>query len=313
MSFRRTTLVMRVSCISLENKGLMLKKLFFAISFIAISITGFGQEVCSSTSRVPYEWPSHRNWFIAPNLFSGSIVNMQTSAVTAAGDAFNPVRSYEAVSAASDDQGNLLFYTNGRSLWKGVGAAVTETYNGLLTGNESGIANGSASQGVITLRHPLDPERYWILTTDDALAGTSGLNAFSFDKNGNNLSGPLRLGAFRTSEGISATFHENGVDIWVTVLESGTGFFSTFLLKCDGFDTTPVRSAGPTVSGNRERGGVAFSWDGEYFAQAHPNFWPDGDKIVSIYRFNKATGALFDAKNVSGAWGSPYDLSLIHI
>jgi gliding motility-associated-like protein len=271
--------------------------------------TNSNAQTCASNSRIPYEWPGHRNWFISPNAFTGAIIDMQTMNVTQAGDAWNPVRSYEAVSAASDDQGNLLFYTNGRSLWTGTGANVNETYNGLLTGNEAGLANGSASQGVITVRHPLDPERYWIITTDDALAATQGLNAFSFDSNGNLLSGPQRLGNFRTSEGISATFHENGVDIWVTVLESGTGFFSSFLLKCDGFQTPGVRSPGPTVDGNRERGGVAFSWDGNYFAQAHPNWWPDNDKIVSIYRFNKTTGQLYDPKNVSGAWGSPYDIT----
>ena len=280
------------------------------IAFIFCSNYGQAQETCASNSSQPYEWPSQRNWFMAPNLYSGIVINMQTMGVTSVGGPGNAVTSYEGVSAASDDNGELLFYTNGRSLWKGTGSGVTKTFSGLLTGNEGGINNGSASQGVITVRHPLDPDRYWVITTDDAIAATKGMNAFSFDKAGNLLSGPTRLGSFRTSEAISATLHSNGVDIWVTCLASGGGQFYTYLLKCDGFDNTPVVSSiGPKVTSNRERGGMAYSWDGEYLAQAHPNWWPDGNKIVSIYKFNKSTGELYDAKNVSGVWGSPYDIT----
>ena len=285
-------------------------QLFFCF-LLAFNTHGLeAQETCPSNSNKPYEWPSQRNWFIAPNLYSGIIVNMKTMGVTSVGGPGNAVTSYEGVSAASNDKGELLFYTNGRSLWTKTGSSVTKTYSGLLTGNEGGMSNGSATQGVITVRHPLDRGRYWVVTTDDALGSTKGMNAFSFDTLGNLLSGPTRLGSFRTSEGISAALHSNGIDVWVTCLASGTGKFHTFLLKCNGFEMeSVVSSIGPNVTSGKERGGIAFSWDGEFLAQAHPNWWPDGDKIVSIYKFNKTTGQLYDAKNVSGAWGSPYDIT----
>ena len=54
---------------------------------------------------------------------------------------------------------------------------------------------------------------------------------------------------------------------------------------------------------------VLFIKDGEYLAQAHQIGSTDGNKIVSIYKFNKSTGELYDAKNVSGVWGSPYDIT----
>ena len=284
---------------------------FFCSLFLSFYVLNSdAQEACASSSNKPYEWPSQRNWFIAPNLYSGVVINMETMGVTSVGGPSSPVTSYEGVSAASNDKGELLFYTNGRSLWRGVGGSVTKTYSGLLTGNEGGMNNGSAAQGVITVRHPLDPARYWVVTTDDALASTNGMNAFSFDTLGNLLSGPIRLGTFRTSEGVSATLHANGVDVWLTCLASGSGQFHTFLLKCDGFESeSVVSSVGPIVDSGRERGGIAYSWDGGYLAQAHPNWWPDGDKIVSIYKFNKSTGQLYDAKNVSGVWGSPYDIA----
>jgi gliding motility-associated-like protein len=297
----------------MNKSNLKLLSILVLLVVLISTKKSFSQNSCASTSPFPYEWPSHKNWFVAPNVWTGSIVNMQNGSVTTVGAAGNGVTSYEGVSAASDDQGNLLFYTNGRRLWTGTGAGAVLKYSGLLQGNENGSTgnNGSASQGVITVRHPLNPDRYYVLTTDDAQSATAGLNYFVFDKLGNLLSGPTRLGSFRTSEGIAATKHENGVDIWVTIMASGTNNFHTFLLTCDGFVSPAVVSGdAPYVDGGRERGGLAFSFDGQYFAQAHANWDPYNNMRVSVYRFNKATGQIYDVKRISDeSAGSPYDLT----
>ena len=88
----------------------------------------YTQETCASNSSKPYEWPGQRNWFMAPNLYSGVVINMETMAVTSVGGPGNSVTSYEGTSAASNDKGELLFYTNGRSLWTGTGSSATKTY-----------------------------------------------------------------------------------------------------------------------------------------------------------------------------------------
>ena len=62
------------------------------------------QETCSSNSVLPFEWPGQRNWFIAPNLYSGVVINMETMGVTSVGGPGNSVTSYEGVSAASNDK-----------------------------------------------------------------------------------------------------------------------------------------------------------------------------------------------------------------
>ncbi len=259
-------------------------------------------QTCPSNSRNPWEWPSHNNWYFG----NGSILNFTTGVVTAGVGK----DSYEGVSTASDDNGNLLFFTNGRLVWNNVGG---ETYNGLLTGNENGSTGtrGSASQGVITIKHPLDPDSYYILTTDDALSGTSGLNYFEIDPSGNHVNGPVRLGAFRTTEAISATLHENGVDVWVMVAESNSTNFHAFLLKCDGFDPNPVTSGGGVaVNADRERGGAAFSWDGNKFAYGHPDWYPNGEKELLLFDFDKSTGLLSNAKAIgdAGRAENPYDI-----
>ena len=49
-------------------------------------------------------------------------------------------------------------------------------------------------------------------------------------RSGTLMSGPTRLGDFRTTEGIAATSHANGKDIWVTVQEAGSTNLHSFLI-----------------------------------------------------------------------------------
>jgi gliding motility-associated-like protein len=288
-------------------------KVFFLSTFLMLSLSTLLQgQGCVSTSIYPYEWPSHRNWFFAPNAWTGMVRNMSTGTNTSVGVVGTvAVTSYEGVSAASDDNGNLLFYTNGRKLWKNTGGSTTLLSSAILEGNEGSLANGSASQGVIIVRHPLDPTNYYIFTTSDANHAGSGLNYLKFNSSGSLVTGATRLGTYKPTEGIAATKHANGVDIWITVMESGSNNFNTYLLTCTGVVSTPVVSAvAPNVSGQKERGGVAFSYDGTKFAQAHPNFSPDGAKEVSLYDFNKSTGAITNARHISSTatTESPYDV-----
>jgi|GEM_PF-2503564 len=272
-------------------------------------------QACATTSKNPWEWPSQRNWLIGPpNLWDGQILNTLTNTVTVAGTGGGTaVSTYEGTSAASDDKGNLLFYTNGRRLFAGTGPATTLKFGGLLEGNEGGSSiTGSAAQGVITVRHPLNPNNYYVFTTDDNIGATLGMNYCVFDKSGNKTAGPTRLGAYRTTEGITATFHQNSVDIWITVLGSGTSNFYSYKLTCTGLNATPVISAvAPNVPGqgtNKERGGLAFSWDSKHLAAALPL---GGGQDVSLYDFDNATGIISNRTYLtsSSILDSPYDVT----
>ena len=282
----------------------MVKKILFILLSI-LSFNSFSQLICPINTDLtkPWEWPAHSNWYFG----DGNIHNFNTGVTLLD----NTKNSYEGVSSVSDDQGNLLFYTNGRNLWDKNGNLTT---NSLLEGNEGGGTGdvGSASQGVITIRHPFAPDDYYVLTTDDALGGTLGLNYVVIGKDGQLKSGPTRLGSFRTTEGIAATLHRNGLDVWVTVQASGTTNYYTYLLTCSGFDPNPVISnvAPPDVSGNKERGGLAFSPDGTKFAQGHPDYWPNSDKELTLYDFNNLTGEITNPINISpnGSGQNPYDL-----
>jgi hypothetical protein len=298
------------------------KLIYILLGLVSILPSISQAQNCASNDS--WTWPGHRNWFVAPpNQWTGNIVDMTNGAVTTVGvnggsvAAGGAITSYEGVASVSDDNGNLLWYTNGRRLWRGTGAGATLMYSGLLAGNEGGATgnNGSAVQGIMIAKHPLDADRYYVFTSDDANSGTkNGLNYWTFDSGGNLLSGPTRLGAFVTTEGIAVTRHANGVDIWVAVMETGTGLFNAYLITCAGIDipNSNLGQAGaPVVNGQQDRGSIAFSWDGTRFAQAHPNQWPTADQQVSLYDFDNATGAITNPMHIAptGTILAPYDIT----
>lgn len=305
-----------------------MKKVLFAVKYFGLIVlfsfpTQLLGQGCSSTSIYPFEWPAHNNWFVAPaNEWTGTILNMTTLTTTVAGTALAgdnlgaQVGQYEGTTAVSDENGNLLMYSNGRIMWTGVGNGTTQTYNGLLEGNEGGSTSnrGSGTQGIISIRHPNAPNDIHVFTTDDANSGpTVGLNHFVFDLSGNLTAGPTRLGSYRTTEAVAATHHNNGIDIWVTAMDVNGNYY-TYLITCTGIDfpnSNLAQAGGPTsVAGNsnHERGGLTFSYDGQKIAQAH------GSAVVaekiSLYDFNNTTGAITNRMDIcqSNQIYSPYDL-----
>ena len=146
---------------------------FKLIFFIVIQPCILFSQQCVSTSKYPFEWPSHKNWYIgnygAGIGSTGYMLNMETlESINLGGNWSEGVGSYEGVTTASDDEGNLLFYSNGRSMFTGIGTFVYKTYGGLLSGNEGRNTVSSSLQGIITVRHPLNPYDYHVFTVDDA-------------------------------------------------------------------------------------------------------------------------------------------------
>ena len=266
------------------------------LMLLCISAAPSFAQTCASTSPYPYLWPSHKNWFFAPNLWTGTIKDMSTGAETVAGYVGLAVTSYEGTSCVSDDSGNLVFYANGRRMWRNTGAATTLISSALTTGNEGGAnSSGSAVQGLITVRHPLNPNVYHIFMVDDVIGGfREGLSHRTYNSSTNTLSSKTRVGNYRTGEGVAATKHKNGVDIWVTTYQANSINFHSYLVKCDGSIDPAVTSAvAPNHNNNELRGGLAFSFQGDKMAQAYPNATGgQADHEVEVFNFDNATGIL---------------------
>ena len=278
---------------------------------------------CGSSSSVNrWQWSTGQNWFMGDGVFAnfpGGTGGITFSSI----NTNNSERiAYEGTATISDNAGNLLYYSNGRKLWK---ADNTLIYSGLLAGNENGSSPGnpggitnSAVQGILFVKHPSNNDLMYIFTTDDALTtATNGLNYWRLTLSTGAISGPTRLGTYRTTEQLDATFHSNGTDVWVSTRESGTAGKANFsklysyLVTASGLNTTPViSSVAPAVDANEsfdrnwERGALKFSWDGSRAASVnHMTGWNSYDDAIVVYDFNKTTGQFSNSKSVAGIWG----------
>ena len=314
-------------------KKLLLLGLFFSLTFI--SKQSFGQ-TCPANFALdaPHMWPTHSKWYFGDSQMM-SFGGNGTSAPTVSSIAGGGFTAYESCASVSDETGNLLFYTNGVNLWDGTGAAIAVPGGRLLTGAENAAGDaGSAVQGVLIAKHPLDVENYYIFTTDDAIGGntngiTNGFNYYVYNKVSNSITaGPTRLGGFRTTEQVNATWHNNGVDVWIVTHGSSAGGSDTyysFLLECSGLNETPVTSnAGFNVTTNAAAGGNANERSSLEFANADPatrnitaaathhcgqGRW-DPANSVNILTFDNLNGTFTMTRQLSDgsvAQSNPYD------
>lgn len=314
--------------------------LFFMV--VMFSISSAQSQSCASASRNSYEWPGHNNWFLpalSPSDGSAHVLNQRTGVMTNVvqpdwSSGLSPItsiRGFEAISTASNDNGDLVFFTNGRKAWKANGTLITD---GLLGGNECGAMDdrGGTANGVMVLRHPLQPLYYYVVNIDDIVnqsCTNSGVTVAIIDSAGNLVqnSEPMEknitldtLGKIRTTESIAATMHGNGVDIWVTVQPLDVDYFASYLLTSGGFVTAPVLSNAMIQSTSifQGIGDLSYSWDGTMFAcgvqvntgdvSSAPYY---GHGTINLYDFDNNTGLISNRKAIHHSqWGS---LSVVNV
>lgn len=257
-------------------------------------------QTCVSPLTPSYAWPTHSKWFFGEGVigdFSGG-----TPSFSVLTGNTPPVTSYEGTASVTDEAGNLLWFTNGRRVWGPTGNLIHED---LTTGNEDDKDNGSSVQGVLITRHPLNPEVYHVFCTDDVIStANEGLDYFTLDKSGAVLSGPNTIQAGWSFEGLSATLHDNGIDVWVMSQESDNGNYNAYLIDCNGLNLAQSnlnQDMGIDFRGIKSytRGALEFSWDGNKLAQGHPSAWPVGMQEVSLFDFDKSDGTLSNTLHFS--------------
>lgn len=181
----------------------------------------------------------------------------------------------EGCSSICDANGDLLFYTDGITIWDRTHAIMS---------NGSGLTGDpSSTQSGLIVKKPGSANLYYVFTINTDwnysivdMTLNNGYGAVTASKN-------VVIYQNFVSEKQSATYHQNGTDIWVVAHTLDE--FHAHLLSPTGLNPVPVVSVvGP----------------------AHPNlfgqmkFSPQGDRIavgtyagptvVSVYDFDKTTG-----------------------
>src|SRR5699024_5150448 len=139
----------------------------------------------------------------------------------------------EGSASISDHEGNLLFYTDGNTVYNAE-HQIMQNGDGLL-GHES------SSQSAIITPDPGDEERYYIFAVDYQF-GEDGLTYSVVDMNlDNGLGGILSnqkniLLETPVAEKLTATYHENGQDIWVISHRMNNNEFVAYLITSNGVE-----------------------------------------------------------------------------
>lgn len=201
---------------------------------------------------------------------------------------------FEGTSCISDSGGTLLFYTNSDTVWNKTNQSMS---NGYLI-----PSSGTISQ-VLIISKPQSGTTYYIITSKIQASGSLTLQYHVVD-----MSLMSGLGAVTSknnvittanvTEQISATHHQNGVDIWLMVHEYGTNSFFAYLITAAGISATPVISSigpahVPCTSNINARGEIKFSPNGNKMAfNANGIGGNDATNILCLFDFDQSTGVV---------------------
>lgn len=145
---------------------------------------------------------------------------------------FNPL---EGCASISDDNGNLLFFTDGVTVWRFWNDEYEIIASGLM-------GHSSSTQNAIIVHKPNNPNSYYIVTIGGETSDYKGLHYSEINlANGPgtlvSLNTPLKdhLGIqintayHNTSEALTLTKHANGTDYWVVAYISKPGNISDYV------------------------------------------------------------------------------------
>ncbi len=203
----------------------------------------------------------------------------------------------EGSASISDNNGNLLFYTDGRYVWDRthnyMPNAAFDPYNppgGLLGGG------WSTTQSALIVPMPGQADRYYLFTVTEW--GESGdLTVSIIDMRLNNGLGDVEtvgknrvLATRQTEKLVSAT--ATGCGVWVITHQRGTNIFESRLVSATGISApvySPVGAVHTDGDPDKLRGVMKVSRDNQRIALATPR------DIIELFRFNADNGTVSDA------------------
>ncbi|WP_111309539.1 T9SS type B sorting domain-containing protein [Confluentibacter sediminis] len=259
-------------------------KHLLSLIFCLISLTLFAQSEAA-------------NWYFG--FGAGIRFNQAGGTVTSLND--GRLVTYEGCTSISDDRGNLLFYTDGTTIWNKNHGVMT---SGLL-------GDSSSTQSAIIVPKPNDSSIYYVFTVGSQFNNT-GLHYSVVDMSQNNGLGSvthINTKLLNTSsEKITAVLKDCiSKSMWVVGFASEDGTreeyntFHAFEVSTSGVDSNSKKSTFP-INITDPRGYLKLSPDGTQMACA--NFTANNTNTYTpdrlfLYDFNTATGIVSNSMSLS--------------
>jgi len=193
----------------------------------------------------------------------------------------------------SDQNGQLLFYTNGISVRNGSHQIMTNGSNiGDNDDPDIGVVGLPMIQGALILPFPEHPHQYVLfhqaMFVEGDYLGARPLYYSVIDMSSQGGAGAVVQNSAILSNDtleygkMAATRHANGRDWWVAVPRLSDGSLFMYLLGPDGVTNTGVTE--PDVVRYREFGNAIFSPDGRYYVNA------SSSSSFSLWGFDRCSG-----------------------
>ena len=183
----------------------------------------------------------------------------------------------------SDKNGQLLFYTNGQTIWN-------REHRIMENGDSLGAGN-IINQNCIIVPMPSDSNNYYLFTVGDQPDTTKGLVYSIIDMEADNGMGVVILKDSLIThlgllEKITAIYHCNGDDIWVIIHDSKKSFQS-FLIDKHGIHEPVISQTGD--SPKSDIGYMKVSPASDRIALPLNN----GNILLDVFRFNNRSGLVY--------------------
>ena len=263
--------------------------------------------LCFLISVSLYSQPQNANiWYFGG--FAGLDFNSGSPVAITDGN----VLSYEGCGVISDDNGNLLFYTDVNTVWDRTHTAMPNG-TGLL-GHES------AAQTGLCVPHPGNSNQYYIFTTGDVeMNAPSRLHYSIVDMslnsgNGNIVTGQKNVVLLNNVvERVTGVLHDNCEHYWVITHNNNTSDFYAYLIDNSGLNTTTptISTIGAAFSAFGDAGFLKVSHDGSMLVNTM-----EYSRYVELYDFDNSTGAvsnLYTIPMVIDAYGAEFSLDLTRL
>jgi hypothetical protein len=193
----------------------------------------------------------------------------------------------EGSASIADASGNLLFYTNGNTIW---GA------NHVAMPNGTGLFGSSIScQSAVIVPMPSSTTLYYVFTMRNWTDGGNGAHYSIVDMSLNGGLGDVTATKNvilygNTRESLTAVCHANGTDYWIVIHDMVTNEFHSYLLSASGLTAVPVISTvGSVFTGFNRYGSLKVSPDGNKLAYT---LGGSSGVTTELYDFDRATGVI---------------------
>ncbi len=140
--------------------------------------------------------------------------------------------TYEGCSSICDGNGNLLFYSDGLTIW---------SRNHFTMPNGTGLTGDySSSQSAMIVQQPGNTNIYYVFTT--FLTLNYSVVDMTLNSGFGDVTAAKNVFMMNSAEKLCAVKHANGSDVWIIMHEGGSDGFNAFLLTASGINPVPVHS-----------------------------------------------------------------------